>query len=49
MAQRYLPSKRLIDLKDMERRAFSVKQYDQAALYVQMAESTEVEERDAHY
>ena len=37
-AHRWLPSKRLIDLRGMEKRSFTVRQYDNAAQYVHLAE-----------
>jgi hypothetical protein len=48
-AERFRPSRKLLDIGIMERKSFGVKMYDQATQYVRAAEQIEVQERDAHY
>jgi hypothetical protein len=48
-AERYRPSKQLLDMTLMERKSFGVKLYDRATEYVRIAEQMEVQERDHHY
>ena len=39
---RYLPSRKLMDVRVMERKSFGVKQYEQAVQFSQLSESMEV-------
>ena len=49
VSNRYQLSRKIIDVKTMERKAFSSKLYEQAEQHSQVAEQMEINERQQHY